>query len=40
MTKQHHVRLFRNGRSQGVSIPVGFELAGDEVIMHTAETVW
>ena len=29
-----HVKLFRNGRNQAVRIPVEFELAGDEAIMH------
>ena len=30
---QRHVRLFRNGRSQAVRIPVEFELPGSEAIM-------
>jgi antitoxin VapB len=34
MPEQRHVRLFRNGRNQAVRIPVGFELPGDEAIMH------
>ena len=34
MTRQRHVRLFRNGRNQAVRIPVEFELPGDEAIMH------
>ena len=34
MSNQRHVRLFRNGRNQAVRIPVEFELAGDEAIMH------
>jgi antitoxin VapB len=34
MPKRRHVRLFRNGRSQAVRIPVEFELPGDEAIMH------
>jgi antitoxin VapB len=34
MPDQRHVRLFRNGRSQAVRIPVEFELPGDEAIMH------
>jgi antitoxin VapB len=34
MSKQRHVRLFRNGRNQAVRIPVEFELPGDEAIMH------
>ncbi|HMG79110.1 MAG TPA: AbrB/MazE/SpoVT family DNA-binding domain-containing protein [Xanthobacteraceae bacterium] len=34
MTEQRRVRLFRNGRCQVVRIPLGFELRGDEAIMH------
>ena len=34
MAAQRHVKLFRNGRSQAVRIPVEFELPGDEAIMH------
>jgi len=34
MSEQRHVKLFRNGRNQAVRIPVGFELPGDEAIMH------
>jgi antitoxin VapB len=34
MSKQRHVRLFRNGRNQAVRIPVEFELPGDKAIMH------
>jgi antitoxin VapB len=34
MAEQRRVRLFRNGRNQAVRIPVEFELAGDEAIMH------
>jgi antitoxin VapB len=34
MSRQRHVRLFRNGRNQAVRIPVEFELPGDEAIMH------
>ena len=34
MPKQRHVRLFRNGRSQAVSIPMEFELPGSEAIVH------
>src|ERR1700704_2436584 len=34
MADQRHVRLFRNGRNQAVCIPVEFELAGDEAMMH------
>jgi antitoxin VapB len=31
---ERHVRLFRNGRNQALSIPREFELEGDEVILH------
>jgi antitoxin VapB len=34
MSKQRHVRLFRNGRNQAVRIPVEFELPGSEALMH------
>ena len=34
MSKQRHVRLFRNGRNQAIRIPVEFELPGSEAIMH------
>ena len=34
MPDRRHVKLFRNGRSQAVRIPVEFELPGDEAIMH------
>jgi antitoxin VapB len=34
MSNHRHVKLFRNGRNQAVRIPVEFELAGDEAIMH------
>ena len=34
MPERRHVRLFRAGRNQAVRIPVGFELPGDEAIMH------
>jgi len=34
MPERRHVRLFRNGRSQAVRIPVEFELPGSEAIMH------
>jgi antitoxin VapB len=34
MSKQRHVKLFRNGRNQAVRIPVEFELPGDEAVMH------
>jgi antitoxin VapB len=34
MAEQRRVRLFRNGRNQAVRIPIEFELAGDEAIMH------
>ncbi len=31
---QRHVKLFRNGRNQAVRIPVEFELAGNDALMH------
>jgi antitoxin VapB len=31
---QRNVKLFRNGRNQAVRIPVEFELAGNEALMH------
>ena len=34
MPKQRHVRLFRNGRSQAVRIPMEFEMPGSEAIVH------
>ena len=34
MNEQRRVRFFRNGRYQAVRIPVGFELPGDEAIVH------
>jgi len=34
VTKQRHVKLFRNGRNQAVRIPVEFELPGDEAVMY------
>ena len=34
MAAHRRVKLFRNGRSQAVRIPVEFELQGDEAIMH------
>jgi len=34
MSQQRRVKLFRNGGSQAVRIPVEFELPGDEAIMH------
>ncbi len=34
MSEQRRVKLYRNGRNQTVRIPVGFELPGDEAIMH------
>jgi antitoxin VapB len=34
MPERKHVRLFRNGLSQAVRIPVEFELPGDEAVMH------
>jgi virulence-associated protein VagC len=33
MSDQRRVRLFRNGRSQAVRIPVEFELPGDVLIL-------
>ncbi|MGH8273209.1 MAG: antitoxin [Gammaproteobacteria bacterium] len=34
MESERHVRLFRNGRNQTVSIPRAFELEGDEAVMR------
>jgi antitoxin VapB len=34
MSQSRRVRLFRNGRSQAVRIPVEFELPGNEATMH------
>lgn len=34
MSEFRRVRLFRNGRSQAVRIPVEFELPGNEAVMH------
>lgn len=34
MTIERHVRLFRNGGSQAVRIPIGFELPGDKAILR------
>ena len=34
MSQQRRVKLFRNGGSQAVRIPMEFELPGDEAIMH------
>ena len=34
MPKHHHVRLFREGRSQMVRIPVEFELPGEAATMR------
>lgn len=34
MSEHRRVKLFRNGRNQAVRIPVEFEFAGDEAIMH------
>jgi antitoxin VapB len=31
---RRHVKLFRNGRNQAVRIPVEFELAGNDALMH------
>jgi len=34
MASEHHVRLFKNGRSQAVRIPREFELPGKDAIMR------
>ncbi|MGE3831184.1 MAG: antitoxin [Parvibaculaceae bacterium] len=34
MGEQSRIRLFCDGRNQIVRIPAGFELLGDEAIMH------
>lgn len=34
MGAEHHVKLFRNGGAQAVTIPAEFEMAGDEVVMR------
>jgi antitoxin VapB len=34
MFEQRRIKLFRNGRHQVVRIPLGFELPGNEAIMH------
>ena len=34
MDRKREVRLFKNGRSQAVRIPVEFEFPGDTVLMH------
>jgi virulence-associated protein VagC len=36
-TARHRARLFRNGRSQAVRIPKGFEFEGDEVLIEKDE---
>jgi antitoxin VapB len=32
--REHHVKLFRNGRNQAVRIPREFELPGNDAIMR------
>ena len=34
MPHTREVRLFKNGRSQAIRIPVEFELPGDTALMH------
>jgi antitoxin VapB len=34
VSRERHVRLFRNGRNQAVRIPREFELAGEDAIMR------
>jgi antitoxin VapB len=34
MKSERRVRLFRNGRNQALRIPVEFEIAGDEALIH------
>jgi len=34
MPKSKRVGFFRNGRNQAVRIPLGFELPGNEAMMH------
>ena len=34
MSKERHVKLFRNGRNQAVRSPREFELEGDEAILR------
>jgi antitoxin VapB len=33
-TSERHVRLFRNGHNQALRIPRGFELEGEEALIH------
>jgi antitoxin VapB len=34
MSRERHVRIFKNGRNQAVRIPREFELPGEEAIMR------
>jgi antitoxin VapB len=34
MSESRPVKLFRNGRNQAIRIPIGFELPGNDAIMH------
>ena len=34
MGAEHHVKFFRNGKDQAVTIPAEFEMAGDEALMR------
>ncbi len=34
MSRERHVKLFKNGRNQAVRIPREFELPGEDVIMR------
>jgi antitoxin VapB len=34
MSRERHVKVFRNGRNQAVRIPREFELRGEEAIMR------
>ena len=34
MTRERHVKLFKNGRNQAVRIPREFELPGEDAIMR------
>lgn len=34
MSSERHVRFFRNGRNQTLRIPCGFELEGEEALIH------
>jgi antitoxin VapB len=33
-TKEHHVRIFRNGRNQAIRIPREFEFKGKEAVIR------